>query len=56
MFKRLGYGLQADKKTLTVSLPHKDPDALFEQSNGEYKKAATNGAVVLSINAEKKES
>jgi hypothetical protein len=25
MFKRLGYGLQADKKTLSVTVPHKDP-------------------------------
>jgi hypothetical protein len=56
MLKRLGYGLQADKKPLTVTLPHKDPDAPFEQSNGAYKKAAAKGVPVLAINAKKKKS
>jgi hypothetical protein len=48
-------GLQADKKTLTVTVPHKDPDTPFEHSNGEYKKAAAKGAAVLAIDAKKKE-
>jgi hypothetical protein len=38
MLKMLGYGLQADKKTLSVTVPHKDWDTLFEHSNGECKK------------------
>jgi hypothetical protein len=55
MLKMLGYGLQADKKTLTITAPYKDWDTPFEHSNGEYKKAAAKGAVVLSIDAKKKE-
>lgn len=55
MLKRLGYGLQADKKTLTVTPPHKDRDAQFEHINETCKVAAANGAPVLSIDAKKKE-
>jgi hypothetical protein len=55
MLKILGYGLQADKKTLTTNPPHKDRDAQFEHINEECKKAASNGSPVLSIDAKKKE-
>jgi hypothetical protein len=55
MLKMLGYGLQADKKTLTVTPPHKDRDAQFEHINAECKKAAARGSPVLSIDAKKKE-
>jgi hypothetical protein len=43
MLNILGYGLQADKKTLSITVPHKDRDAPFECINGECKKAAANG-------------
>jgi hypothetical protein len=55
MLKMLGYGLQADKKTLTVTVPHKDRDAQFEHINEECKRAGANGAPILSIEAKKKE-
>jgi hypothetical protein len=55
MLKMLGYGLQADKKTLTVTPPHKDRDAQFEHINKECKKAKAKGVPVLSIDAKKKE-
>jgi hypothetical protein len=55
MLKMLGYGLQADKKTLSVTEPHKDRDAPFEHINGECKKAEAKGVPVLSIDAKKKE-
>jgi hypothetical protein len=35
----LGYGLQADKKTLTVSESHADRDAQFEYINRQCKAA-----------------
>jgi hypothetical protein len=55
MLKMLDYGLQADKKTMTVTAPHKDRDTPFEHSNGECKKAEAKGVPVLSIDAKKKE-
>jgi hypothetical protein len=55
MLKMPGYGLQADKKTLTVTVPHKDRDAQFEHINKECKKAEAKGVPVLSIDAKKKE-
>ena len=55
MLKMLGYGLQADKKTLTVKPSHPDRDAQFEHINEEAKKAAKAGIPVLSIDAKKKE-
>jgi hypothetical protein len=55
LLKRLGYGLQADKKTLTAKPSHSDRDAQFEHINDEAKKAVANGNPVLSIDAKKKE-
>jgi hypothetical protein len=52
----LGYGLQADKKTLTTKPPHPDRNAQFEHINDETKKAIANGNPVLSIDAKKKEN
>jgi hypothetical protein len=56
MLKMLGYGLQADKKTLTVKPAHPDRDAQFEHINSEAKKAVVDGNPVLSIDAKKKEN
>jgi hypothetical protein len=54
MLKMLGYGLQADKKTLTVKPSHPERDAQFEHINDESKKAVAEGIPVLSIDAKKK--
>jgi hypothetical protein len=56
MIKRLGYGLHADKKPLTVTMPHKDRDAPFGHITGECKKAVANGTPVLAIDVKKKEN
>ena len=56
MLKMLGYGLQADKKTLTVKPSHPDRDMQFERINDESKKAAEEGNPALSIDAKKKEN
>jgi hypothetical protein len=56
ILKILGYGLQADKKTLTVIETHADRDAQFEYINGQCKKANAEGIPVISIDAEKKEN
>jgi biotin operon repressor len=56
MLKMRGYGLQADKKTLTVKPSHPDRDAQFEHINNEAKKAIAAGNPVLSIDAKKKEN
>ena len=56
MLKMLGYGLQADKKTLTVKPSHPDRDTQFEHINSEAKKAVAAGNPVLSIDAKKKEN
>ena len=56
MLKMLGYGLQADKKTLTVKPSHTDRDAQFEHINSETTKAVAEGNPVLSIDAKKKEN
>ena len=56
MLKMLGYGLQADKKTLTVKPSHPERDAQFEHINDEAKKAVAEGTPVLSIDAKKKEN
>jgi hypothetical protein len=56
MLKMLGYGLQADKKTLTVKPSHPERDAQFEHINNESKKAVAEGNPVLSIDAKKKEN
>jgi hypothetical protein len=53
--KILGYGLQANKKTLTTKPSHPDRDMQFEHINDESKKAFANGNPVLSIDAKKKE-
>jgi hypothetical protein len=56
MLKMLGYGLQADKKTLTVKPSHPDRDAQFEHINAEANSAVAEGNPVLSIDAKKKEN
>jgi hypothetical protein len=56
MLKMLGYGLQADKKTLTAKPSHPDRNAQFEHINQESKKAVVAGNPVLSIDAKKKEN
>jgi hypothetical protein len=56
MLKMLGYGLQADKKTLTVTPSHPDRDKQFEYINTETAKAVVSGNPVLSIDAKKKEN
>jgi hypothetical protein len=56
ILKMLGYGLQADKKTLTVKPSHVDRDTQFEHINSETKKAVAAGNPVLSIDAKKKEN
>jgi hypothetical protein len=55
MLKNLGYGLQANKKTLTVEPSHPDRDGQFEHINKQTLKAITAGNPVLSIDAKKKE-
>jgi hypothetical protein len=56
ILKILGYGLRADKKTLTLKPAHADRDAQFEYINNETKKAMTAGNPILSIDAKKKEN
>ena len=55
LLKKLGYGLQADKKTLTVTPSHPDRNKQFEYINTETTKAIEAGKPVLSIDAKKKE-
>ena len=56
LLERLGYGLQADKKTLTVNPSHPDRNAQFEYINGEALKALKGGNPVISIDSKKKEN
>jgi hypothetical protein len=56
MLKMLGYGLQADKKALTVAQSHVDRDAQFEYINEQCKQANARGIPVISIDAKKKEN
>ena len=56
MLKMLGYGLQANKKTLTTNPSHPGRDAQFEYINTETKKAVVEGNPVISIDAKKKEN
>jgi hypothetical protein len=56
MLKTLGYGLQANKKTLTVKEPHVDRNAQFEYINERCKQANAEGIPVISIDAKKKEN
>jgi hypothetical protein len=56
MLKILGYGLQADKKTLTVKPSHPDRNEQFEHINDKTKKAVAEGNPVISIDAKKKEN
>jgi hypothetical protein len=56
MLKMLGYSLQANKKTLTVTPSHSDRNAQFEYINTETKQANEQGNPVLSIDAKKKEN
>jgi len=55
MLKELGYSLQADKKTLTVTPSHPDRNKQFEYINTETIAAIAAGNPVLSIDAKKKE-
>jgi hypothetical protein len=55
MLNMLGYGLQADKKTLTITESHADRDAQFEYLNTQCKLANARGIPVISIDAKKKE-
>ena len=48
LLKKLGYGLQADKKTLTVTPSHPDRDKQFEHINKETTEAMAKGIPVLS--------
>lgn len=56
MLKILGYGLQADKKTLTTTQSHIDRDKQFEYINAQCLEAKEKGFPVLSIDAKKKEN
>ena len=56
MLKILGYGLQADKKTLTVTESHADRDAQFEYINKQCIQANAKGIPVISVDAKKKEN
>jgi len=56
MLKQLGYGLQADKKTLTVTPSHADRDKQFEYIGQETSKSATAGNPVISVDSKKKEN
>ena len=55
LLKKLGYGLQADKKTLTVKPSHPDRNEQFEHINEKVKEAAEAKNPVISIDAKKKE-
>ena len=56
MLKQLGYGLQADKKTLTITETHADRDKQFEYINERCQMAYGAGNPVISIDAKKKEN
>jgi hypothetical protein len=56
MLKQLGYGLQADKKTLTLEPSHPDRNLQFEYLNTQTLKATAAGNPVLSIDSKKKEN
>lgn len=56
ILRRLGYSLQADKKTLTVTPSHPDRDKQFEHIDAEIAKAIEAGVPVLSVDAKKKEN
>jgi hypothetical protein len=55
LLKKMGYGLQADKKTLTEKPSHPDRDGQFEYINDITKKAHDAGNPVISVDAKKKE-
>jgi hypothetical protein len=56
MLNMLGYGLQADKKTLSVTPSHQDRDAQFEYISKKCAEAMKDGCPVISIDAKKKEN
>jgi hypothetical protein len=56
MLKMLGYGLQADKKTLTATESPADRDAQFEYINSQCKAAYTKGIPVVFVDAKKNEN
>jgi len=55
LLKKLGYGLQADKKTMTVKPPHPDRNEQFEYINRIVREAEEAKTPVISIDAKKKE-
>ena len=56
LLKKMGYGLQANKKTLTAKPSHPDRNAQFEYINELCRKAHDDGVPVISIDAKKKEN
>jgi transposase len=56
LLKKLGYSLQANKKTLTSKPSHPDRNEQFEHINTQTLNANTQGNPVLSIDAKKKEN
>lgn len=56
MLEMLGYGLQADKKTLTATPSHPDRDQQFEYIDAEVTASIALGNPVISIDAKKKEN
>jgi hypothetical protein len=56
ILKKLCYGLQANKKTLTLKEAHADRDAQFEYVNERCEQADAEGIPVVSTDAKKKES
>jgi transposase len=56
MLKKLGYSLQANKKTLTVTPSHPDRNEQFEYINTKTIAANAQGSPVLSVDAKKKEN
>jgi hypothetical protein len=53
--KKLGYGLQADKKTFLANLSYPNRNVQYWHINAEAKKAIVNGNPVLSIDVKEKE-
>ena len=56
MLKKLGYSLQANKKTLSATPSHPDRNEQFEYINAETVAANEQGCPVLSVDAKKKEN
>jgi len=56
MLKKMGFRLQANKKTLTVQPSHPDRNAQFEHINEQCRQAESEGSPVISVDAKKKEN